>query len=876
MLHRINLSLEKDTLNNPISISIDGIVHHLDKSELLDALFQQHTTNVYYADKLYKIILHQQQPPVSIKCAIQLDKELVARYKYDKDQMLPSIVFRPDEQYETFTPFIKYIANPKKNITTVYSVMSPGSILGKSVLKGAFGKVITGLMTLKKNTFGKWILNDNKKRVMKITKDGKESREEAENLAQMKSVTSKIPTIINDEGFHVQSHAKGVLLQSIIDNANTENKTTTSAASMTLQMRYRLTVALLQAYIEQVEDRGLTHRDIKPGNIHVYIPEDKNQNIEVKIYDAGLSTQTISNVHTFAGTPGYVAPEIYQGEQSSSNKLDVYSLGVVIRRLWGADFEKGKPNKRRPILGPLFAGTTEDVQSIIDSMRDNDPDSRITASEALRRFTKSYLSHSYRSDPENLDDFYHCAQVGYRAQKAILQLEFPEENIISDVEDLLYKTQNLEQSENRGNLSVEKDKLDKVIAEYKNLLSSSEKISARLTKKLSKALYNVTKYYNNLKNELHLTISPREKIIEILDKALDEIKDSPVYVEEFLTNMRIKALQGEKNKEGILQKANEIFDQATHNIESIYRLRDVFSCMHPPTDDMQLFLIESEAWLAKYAHKPFSLDSLAELSQRFSDKVKSYDKDYSNESIENLVAVQSKLSDLQNTLIKYQALHNLCKLIDNDFVVHQIQLAGLIKQIQDALELLAVTRSDNLSATIASLDEKTNAIQIEIDAVLNGFPAELKLLNDINNVHKTLNLQSVNVEERSRIKIVTSLGDHVIQNIHEISKFKRPSERLSQKQISKEKIQNFSNILGIVNDKYRKLDIDSVKTNLKSIDPNVEKTTSALAKLYQYLKNIVMNMAHVNNSMFPAPKQSKSSASKEQKDLNKAKQFSTK
>jgi eukaryotic-like serine/threonine-protein kinase len=96
-------------------------------------------------------------------------------------------------------------------------------------------------------------------------------------------------------------------------------------------------IYLLQQACESLAEahqRGLVHRDIKPGNIQVCRMGEYSD--WVKVLDFGLVKSQVSEVHepgltaphTVTGTPAYLSPESALGE-AVDHRTDIYALGCV-------------------------------------------------------------------------------------------------------------------------------------------------------------------------------------------------------------------------------------------------------------------------------------------------------------------------------------------------------------------------------------------------------------------------------------------------------------------------------------------------------------------------------------------------------------------
>lgn len=129
-----------------------------------------------------------------------------------------------------------------------------------------------------------------------------------------------------------------------------------------LDMGFRERIALFLQVCEGVQhahQKGLIHRDIKPGNILVSRMQD--QPATVKIIDFGVA-KSLSGVltgnaaHTrlgsFVGTPAYSSPEQASGPLVNvDTRADIYSLGVVLYQLLAGvtPYSEEELNRKTPV-----------------------------------------------------------------------------------------------------------------------------------------------------------------------------------------------------------------------------------------------------------------------------------------------------------------------------------------------------------------------------------------------------------------------------------------------------------------------------------------------------------------------------------------------
>jgi eukaryotic-like serine/threonine-protein kinase len=123
-----------------------------------------------------------------------------------------------------------------------------------------------------------------------------------------------------------------------------------------------LRIARQMAYaLEAAHDKGITHRDLKPGNIKIK-PDGT-----VKVLDFGLAkvtaapsasgensptlTMGMTQAGMILGTAAYMAPEQARGKETVDKRADIWAFGVVLYELLTKATIRGRGRGRYPCLG---------------------------------------------------------------------------------------------------------------------------------------------------------------------------------------------------------------------------------------------------------------------------------------------------------------------------------------------------------------------------------------------------------------------------------------------------------------------------------------------------------------------------------------------
>ncbi|XP_027881303.1 calcium/calmodulin-dependent protein kinase type II subunit beta isoform X2 [Xiphophorus couchianus] len=145
--------------------------------------------------------------------------------------------------------------------------------------------------------------------------------------------------------------------------------------------------------VSYTHQHDIVHRDLKPENL---LLASKCKNAAVKLADFGLAIEVQGDQQAwfgFAGTPGYLSPEVLRKE-AYGKPVDIWACGVILYILlvgyppfWDEDQHKLYQQIKAGAYdfpSPEWDTVTPEAKNLINQMLTINPAKRITAQEALK------------------------------------------------------------------------------------------------------------------------------------------------------------------------------------------------------------------------------------------------------------------------------------------------------------------------------------------------------------------------------------------------------------------------------------------------------------------------------------------------------------
>jgi len=160
-----------------------------------------------------------------------------------------------------------------------------------------------------------------------------------------------------------------------------------------INLAQQMTTALLL-----LKTIDVIHRDIKPENILVVVDHDGNKIFKLADFGVSRILGPEKWATTYAGTPGYWAPEV-RNQSKHDGRCDIFSLGLVLLECATGNNplakiktrEYGKlfmDNKLHPILFEAVSKWADSFSSVIMEMLSCDRNTRLTVTDLMARIGK--------------------------------------------------------------------------------------------------------------------------------------------------------------------------------------------------------------------------------------------------------------------------------------------------------------------------------------------------------------------------------------------------------------------------------------------------------------------------------------------------------
>ncbi|KAI6657278.1 Eukaryotic translation initiation factor 2-alpha kinase 4 [Oopsacas minuta] len=152
--------------------------------------------------------------------------------------------------------------------------------------------------------------------------------------------------------------------------------------------------------LNYIHNKNLIHRDLKPANIFV----DSEKHVKIGDFGLAMSVGVESNgINCVAGTMHYLAPELLKGKVKYTQKVDIYSIGLIFFEMncppFGTISEKINvfSQLKEKIYPKDFQYSITDLPcQIITQMLSRDPNKRPAAKEIIMKLPPKLADASFQ------------------------------------------------------------------------------------------------------------------------------------------------------------------------------------------------------------------------------------------------------------------------------------------------------------------------------------------------------------------------------------------------------------------------------------------------------------------------------------------------
>ncbi|XP_026119617.1 calcium/calmodulin-dependent protein kinase type II delta chain-like isoform X31 [Carassius auratus] len=234
--------------------------------------------------------------------------------------------------------------------------------------------------------------------------------------------------------------------------------------------------------VHHIHQHDIVHRDLKPENL---LLASKCKNAAVKLADFGLAIEVQGDQQAwfgFAGTPGYLSPEVLRKE-AYGKPVDIWACGVILYILlvgyppfWDEDQHKLYQQIKAGAYdfpSPEWDTVTPEAKNLINQMLTINPAKRITAQEALKhpwvcqRSTVASMMHRQET-VECLKKF----NARRKLKGAILTTMLVSRNF-SAAKSLLNKKADVKESSDSSNATVEDEEMKGKLVDNSSVMPDS-------------------------------------------------------------------------------------------------------------------------------------------------------------------------------------------------------------------------------------------------------------------------------------------------------------------------------------------------------------------------------------------------------------------